>query len=313
MWNSRIARIALVFLWLFPAGSVGSVDRQNGGAKISIQMERQVIKGFPILVKLVARGPQVVPEFSIFDNGVNVDVFLDPIKGHTQYSIASGPQILLERGLLGQGGGLIDSVPCCETDVILSAGDERVMLLDLTSLLPALDAELPRTTAADIEPGTYKVRISLVSSGILSNETEITLMRPTVAEEQFLVSLGKLCRIRSSGRVDWAGYLRCCRDLPESALSGLRPQALNQLAFHLMLSEMLQSEKPSSVSLEAIRVPKYLRAEKNLMIHLFEQTNRNGNEPLAVAETLNQQPPGLKWWTDSMEKLLERWDCGRKQ
>ncbi len=287
---------------MISVGVVRSSDCDNSEAEINIQMESLVIQGFPIIVKVIAKGPQVVPDFSLFDNSIDIDVFFESRNDDRIYSIASGTQTHLD--------GRTRAKPCCQRYAYLQPEKRQEFLLEINSLLPANFQQVPRTTMDDVPPGEYRVHIRFVSSTITSNTVDVVVLKPTATEQEFLRGFSGSRASETSIHVDWTKILKSCNKARGFELSRIRPEARKQLGFHVLLSSLLQSGGPSKEELDMIKVPKFLSNEKSILILQARTYKNNEKQSVAIPKAIIEGRPELRLWADSNRILLQQWVCG---
>ncbi len=65
--------VALMSFWLIWQNTVNAEEEgKDGESKIFISGDRKAVKGFPVIVKIRARGPLLAPKITLFDETAEI-------------------------------------------------------------------------------------------------------------------------------------------------------------------------------------------------------------------------------------------------
>lgn len=261
---------------------------------IFIVAEPNVVKGFPVLVKVKARGPQPVPILDYYRDVANINVFLVSRNTEDKYTIRSYE--IADDDWAMPGGGFV-SDGRHEFEVELQENEERTILFDLATLRPGIRAG---TILYDVPPGKYDLSIQFRLSGVNSNSIPVEILGPSHDEEQFLERTGKLVAndfLKNGSGVSWGRFLQVGLEISADDWNKLSKVAQMQCQFHALLSKVLASESPvKDIKIEPLRsipVPEYLEPEKEFLF--IEMEKASGKDVAEKASALLQKNRGLRW------------------
>ena len=251
------------------------------------------VKGFPVILKVTATGPQIVPRMSLFDEhaGVVVRLKLTDEDGREYLILSSKGEGMVYTNREGEqiDAGRLYRVP-------LGAGDERSMLLDLASVQPEIGKG---TTMEDVPPGRYLVTITFSGSGIESKSVPLVLKEPSRKEkalaEQMLID-------KDTGiRRTWCGLLRGAWPITNIATTPVSAEAAAQLSFHQVLGHVLASDKLEKALVQDVQsasVPQWLVPERDALAIMVAIADESGASTEKAQAELMQRHPDLKWRFD---------------
>ncbi len=271
-----------------------AATKNSSEPNIVIIAEPNVVKGFPMIVKVKARGPQAVPKLSIFSENAQIMVFLASKTEDEKYTISltMGKTIdmaIPREGMVSDGTRLFR--------VWLPANVKRTMIFDLYSLSP--EAYHKSTVLNDIPPGKYEIKVRFPQSGITSNSIPMHILAPSDEEKKFLQKMAGLSghNFKLGTGVNWCSFLRSGLEFPVDDLNKSSEVAQRQLQFHILLSSVIAPESPAKniniEPLKSIAVPEYLEPEKKFLF--IEMEKVSGKDVAEKADALLQKNPGLKW------------------
>ena len=262
---------------------------------IIIEGPARVVKGFPVVLKVKAKGPMPVPRLSLFNIGPQI-MFVFTCKatshaywfdieglGHKDYTRADGSHVSASQVLS-------DSV---------KAGEKRTMLMELNSLYSPFGSD---PSFSDVPPGRYSVYVIFKGLWKGSNRIPMEIVAPTRIEQRFLDDV--FSYHRKDVIVNWTRFVRKGERIPKTYLKGIGKGAKSQMGFHLLLSEVLSSESPlKDISLEPLRrinVPEYLKPERECLF--LEIDAAAGRNVAAKAKSLERRHRGLEWRLKAVKK-----------
>jgi hypothetical protein len=297
--DSAWSIICLSLVCLVSSALCGEEKASPNSPSTFIIAEPNVVKGFPVVVKVRARGPQVVPELGIFDEEAQISVVLASKTGGEKYTIASTKGRSMDLRPKEGGGFVSDGTHLFR--VFLPANVERTMIFDLCSLGP--EGHRKGMYLHKVPPGEYEVSIRF-PDGVTSNTIPMQLLAPSDVERQFLEKTAGPARHRSKfgPLVSWSSFLRAGREITEDDLGKLGEVARSQLQFHVLLSRVIAPESPVKdiriEPLKSIAVPKYLEPEKEFLF--LEMEKASGRRVAEEVNALLQKDPGLRWRVDEL-------------
>jgi hypothetical protein len=282
-------------------------------------------KGFPLVVKVIIKGPQKVKYLSIYDEHIPITVYLKSESDGKEFVIKSR-RISSYEATTSDGRHI--EVPEDEVDppVEIQEGQKYTMMFDLWSLLPYSDLH---TALSDVPAGKYNLFIELDSAYPLpidieamkevqnqnirgfgggistkqyikkitkSNSIDIELIEPIDKEKQFIEKTRKLGNtigsVVNKVGVNWARWLCTVTIFPENDISAMTQISKDQISFHKLLSEVnIDSEKARSKSIKDVndaKLPKFFEPERQLLLFQLK-----GN-PADERENLIQKYPQLQ-------------------
>ena len=261
-----------------------------------------VVKGFPVIVKVKARGPQVVPELDFYGEEADINVALVSTTTKDRYTIRSYQISDDDWGMPGEG---LVGDGAHQFQVGLQENEERTMLFDLSCLRPGIRAG---TVLDDVPPGNYELSVGFPSSGINSNSIHVEILAPSGYEKQFLERTSKLVTndyLKNGSGVYWGRFLRVGLEISIDDWNRLGKVAQRQCQFHALLSKVLAPEAAvKDIKIEPLRsmpVPEYLKPEKEFLF--IEMEKVSGKDVAEKASTLLQKNRGLTW---RLEKVSSR-------
>ena len=294
-----------IVIVLFFCSCAGTQDSDGlGGANgagermLLLQAESRVVKGFPVILRITARGPQRVPKLTLFSGTGEVRVRLVSTGTGTEYVISSTGG--MDTTVKDEDGERRDDIARNMRLASVGTNEERTMLLDLFSLRP----EIGRGTILDqVPPGKYKVSVRFPSSGQESNSVDLEMVAPTDKEKEFLAQVVKLGRtVRCGSGVHWCRIFEQRVRIPKDSMDELTETAKRQLAFHVLLSDALLSDAKTealpTAQMKDAAVPEYLEPEKRFL--LFELNTVSGRSKDTDFARLEKDCPGLRWRLDAL-------------
>jgi len=273
------------------------VCHAEGNPSIDVVMFASAVKGFPIILKVTARGPQVVPKLSLFDEHADVVVTLKlGNEGGREYRIESskgeGTVLTTREGEQVDAGRLYR--------VALGGDEERSMLLDLASLRPEIGKGI---TIEDVPPGRYMLSVKFGFSGHESRPVPLLLKEPS--DEEVALADRMLSNRDTGIRRTWCGLLRAAWPVRSVTTSTASGEAIAQLSFHQLLGRVLSSdtlEKVRDQDIESAAVPDWLAPEKDALVLSIAIAAEPKEQADNAAAELVRQHPDLKWRFDELQK-----------
>ncbi|NUQ64496.1 MAG: hypothetical protein HUU20_18680 [Pirellulales bacterium] len=269
---------------------------------VVIQGPSQVVKGFPIIIKVTVSGPAVVERFDLNSSTGAVRVDLISETGQRYAIVAPSRTHMLEL----HRGAALDAV---STEI--DRGESRSMLLDLQSI-PGTDG----LSMDDVPPGRFRLSITLEEARLEhatsmrptlgSNEIEITLLRPTPAEAQVIATIRDDGRHRLKLRdgVRWGNTLVVGADLESHDLRGISPTAREQLGLHLAMTRFLSGRRridPEAIAaLKAEKFPAHLESEHAVLV--AELKRSVGTASPQELSSLAERYPDMKWRVEGIAR-----------
>lgn len=289
-------RIIVLFCFcLFMLEEARASNVKGDGAKLVIETDRKVIKGFPLIIRVTAHGPQQVPRLSIFDEIAYVNVIFVSKEYDVSYIISSTRS--QEIIVMAPDGRRNQTASQRMFEVSLKVGERRTMLLDVSSLRP----ELGKGKIFDgIQPGQYELLVEFPSSGIKSNAIDVEVISPSNKEKEYLHKVQSSGFLKRGEGVNWSKLLRDRLPMPENKIRKIGVDAQNQLRFHELLSRALRSEIRTSKDAQLLEVQEYLRPERDLL--LMELGSSGVNQVESKNEAFDKQNAGIKW---RLQNILE--------
>jgi hypothetical protein len=291
--------ISLSVVSLAPSSLFGEEIPFPNSPSIFIIAEPNVVKGFPVIVKVRARGRQLVPKLDYFGEVADINVALVSTTTEDKYTITSYLIADDDWGLPGEG---LVSDGREQYLIDLQENEERTMLFDLATLRPGTRAG---TVLYDVPPGKYDLSIEFRLSGVNSNSIPLEILGPSDDERQFLERTGKLVAndyLKNGSGVSWARFLRVGLEISTDDWNKLSEVAQRQCQFHALLSKVLAPESEvKDIRIEPLRsisVPEYLEPEKEFLF--LEMQMASGKDVTEHANTLLQRNPGLRWRVEAL-------------
>jgi hypothetical protein len=277
-----------------------AVGGESANPALTAEALPSYVMGFPVLIVLEARGPQMVPMVDLTYASAEVEIVLSEKAGDRRYMLKFD---VPDRGSVTTADGHgIDPAVLWRAE--LSVGVRRRMVLDLCSLRqPGKEMTLD-----DVQDGTYDCEVVFPVSGVRSNVFAVTFTSPTRNEEALLKVLRNRQRMRRN-LVSWDDLLIRQEGVPGLYLGLLRKETVRQLALHVLLLGVNASKvKIKNIDIDVLNdleVPAYLAPEKECF--LVEIGLLSGREGLVAKrrDKLLLEWPGLKW---RFESLADGWD-----
>jgi hypothetical protein len=298
-WSNLLILISLSLVCLASLSLGGEEKPSPDSPSVFIIAEPNVVKGFPVIVKVRARGPQAVPALDFYGEVANINVVLVSTATKDKYTIRSY-QIADDDWGTPEEGFVSDGSH--QFKVELQENEERTTLFDLATLRPGIRAG---TILYDVPPGKYDLSIQFRLSGVKSNSIPVEILSPSDDEEQFLERIGKLVAndfLKNGSGVSWSRFLRVGQEISTDDWNKLSELAQRQCQFHALLSKVLAPESPvKDIRIEPLRsmpVPEYLEPEKEFLF--IEMEKAPGKDIAEKASALLQKAPGLRWRLDEI-------------
>jgi hypothetical protein len=258
---------------------------------IRIEALPKVVKGFPVIIKVIIKGPQIIHGFSIYDNDIPIKVYLISKSDGREYVIKS------QRSNHGFFENYI--LPPLE----IPDGKQYTMMFDLWSLSPYLWTD---TSLYDIPPAKYKLFLELQLPGsfaanhdnvtkedllkingisniietllhpsktLKSNIIDIELIEPTKKENDFLRKVIKSCSkyyLSSKEKTDWSEFLQKNINITDEDMQTLSKVSEDQISLHKLISDVnIADEKSRSKSIIDVnnaKLPRFFEPERQLLL-----------------------------------------------
>ncbi len=286
--------VALMSFWLIWQNTVNAEEEgKDGESKIFISGDRKAVKGFPVIVKIRARGPLLAPKITLFDETAEIRVTIASKTDKRRYFIKSTKG--MDMTMMTRNGERIDTGRRM-FQIFVPDKEERTMLSDISSLRSELGNS---TIFMDIYPGEYSVSVEFPSAGEKSNSIEVEIREPLKEDKEFLKKILSVGMIRMGDYgVNWSRFLKNAMRIPASELNGISKTAQRQIKFHLLLSDVLSSESMlrdiPTETLEMISVPDYLEPEKkSLLLEIDILSGKSATKK--IKSELRDQNPDLLW------------------
>lgn len=266
-------------------------DNPTNGTSMMIQSVSTTTKGFPCILKITANGPGALPAATLYDETLPIQVKFVSITNDRTYTLTSS-----------RGNDLIITTP--EGDrrdsdkqemwfTTVEAGKQKSILVDLASIRP----ELGRGTLLDdIPPGEYGLSVSFPGKTVQSNSIQIRIVPPGEKEQQFLTDILRQGTFNRGKNVNWSKVLRNHPNLSPDKLDLLSPTTKEQVAFHMLLSELTSKKTLGATDEDAVKttpLPKFLEPEKECL--LYEVGVATGKRDEAKSNELTSKYPDLQW------------------
>jgi hypothetical protein len=302
-----------------------SIAQQEPNNAVTIKAMPKAIKGFPLVIKVILKGPQKVKYLSINENGIPITVYLKSKFDGNEYVIKSERTSSYEATY--SNGTHIDVSDEMDPPVEILYGQKYTMMFDLWSLSARPGTE---TTLSDVPPGKYMVSVeietadrlslrvgklneeqkkalkekgfdvsSLMEPKMKSNPIDIELIEPSDNEKQFIEIIRKFRIGRVKGGVSWVEVLRSGIVIPNDEISNLTQTSKDQLSFHKLISDVnIVDEKLRKKSIEEVNsasLPEFFESERQLLL-----LELKGNHA-AERQNFLKNHSDLKWYVDKFD------------
>lgn len=266
---------------------------------LALEGPSTITRGFPAVFKLRAQGPLRIPKISLEDHAAPIQIKCISEQGAT-YSVTSYPQ--WEEMAAGDGSGrmLPPSAIAHYFMVDVAAGEERSMLVDLSSLAPSGG----KNGFYDIPAGGYRMSVVLTTpTAVESNQVNLKIIEPTSEERQLVGQfIAANPTLRRGISINWAKSLLVRARIGAIDSAKASEPARNQLVFHALLSELSSAQAPQGdlavQRINAARLPAFLEAERQALA--LEMRTAAGKASAQDAANFAASHPDLKWRVKEM-------------
>lgn len=305
------AKVFITLLIFTSISSGVSIAQQEPNNAIALETLPKATKGFPLVIKVTVRGPYEVDDFSIYDSGIPIRVYLTSKSDGKKYIIQS-KNTATSIGFI-QGVGTVDIL---EPTIIIPEGQKYTMMFDLWSLS---SGNTTKTFLSDVPAGKYSVYIEFYQSQLFhmdqikSDSINIELIEPTDKEKQFIEKTRELGNIsgyvNNKVGVNWSKLIKSITVISDDDISELTQISKDQISFHKLISDVnIVDEKSRKNSLKDVNdasVPEFFEPEKQLLLLELK------GSPAAECEEFLKEYPELKWKVErdnsSKKKFLLRY------
>lgn len=269
-------------------GVVLSAPAEDQG-KIVIEGPRRAAQAFPLVLRIVAKGPLEVPRASLYSNAADVRVSLSQEDGAKTRTLESNASIQFdvagkEGRIIANGRGLVNER--------IRAEQQMAVLLDLSSL-----HYVEGGSFRDLPPGQYLLSVTFPHAKQTSEAMPLDLIAPSPADRAFLDEILEPGAPPSRPRaVVWARVLRGARfwPIPVAKTKGLLDPAKGQLQFHVLVYQIEKGEVRTREQAAAYPVPKYLELEKDWILLKLDRANKVAGAEEALQAFVGTHPE-FRW------------------
>jgi len=279
--------ITLPLFSLICQGAPISVRAQDPG-KIVIEGPHRAIQGFPLVLRIVARGPLQVPMTSLYDVNADIHVNLSQKKGDKTYKFYANASMGFDRS---PEGGHIDRDGRELVNNRIGDKEEMAILVDVPSL------NYGRANFLSVPPGEYLLSVTFPHAKKTSEALALELIAPSPADRAFLdevVEPAILPRRREVILWTWVlGGPKSWR-LPVSKTKELLDPAKGQMQFHVLVYQIEKGEVRTRQQAAAYPVPKYLELEKQWVLLKLDRANKVAGAEQAL-QAFVETHPEFRW------------------
>ena len=295
MKNNRTQIIGLFCSCVLMPGKTWAENTNASAVNVLIEVGEKATKGFPVILRVTARGPQRVPKMTVFDYWGDIAVqFVSKTDG-AEYVISSSRGV--DVMITSPEGVRHDEIARRMWNVSLKEDEERAMLMDVSSLRPESGIG---TILDDVPPGEYTISVQFSYSKKKSNSVDIALLEPSETERDLVHEILKKGVLKRRQGVNWSKFLRANIALPPNSLQKIRAHTRSQMQFHDLLSRVLSREMYLRTELEVLPVPEYLNVEKACLLLELDTTTED-KDVGKRREALLIRHPDVRWRFENVE------------